>query len=129
MTIKIGEKVSINPLRFNIFPFNVPLLRQIPIMDVIKLRSIKGITNKKNTNTHPPPPETTFMSSFIRIVVIKPIDAEMIEITPKTCEAVVLGEYAFFGIGGGASFVSIQNSNISHENNQIQDHRLFLGDY
>tara|TARA_B100001029_G_C14955871_1_gene391517 strand:+ start:448 stop:807 length:360 start_codon:yes stop_codon:yes gene_type:complete len=118
-----------NPLRFNHLPFNVPLLRLIPIIDKAKLRSIKGITNKKNPNTHPPPPETTFMSSFIRIVVIKPIDAEMIEITPKTLEAIVLGECTFFGIGGGASFVSIQNSNISHENNQIQDHRLFLGDY
>ena len=129
MTIKIWEKVSMNPLRFNIFPLNVSLLRQIPIMDVIKLRSIKGITNKKNTNTHPPPPETTFMSSFMRIVVIKPIDAEMIEITPKVLEAMVLRECDFFGIGEGASFTSIQNSNISHENNQIEDHRLFLGDY
>ena len=125
MTIKIGEKVSINPLRFNHLPFNVPLLRLIPIDDIAKLKIIKGTTTRKNPNTHPPPPETTFMSSFIRIVVIKPIDAKMIEITPKTLEAIVLGECTFFGIDGGASFVSIQNSNISHENNQIQDHRLF----
>ena len=107
MTIKIGEKVSINPIRFNLLPFDVPLLRQIPIMDVIKLRSIKGITNKKNTNTHHPPPETTFMSSFIRIVVIKAIDAEMIEITPSSLETIVLGECLFVGIGGGTSFERI----------------------
>tara|TARA_B100000963_G_C22612407_1_gene665509 strand:- start:95 stop:427 length:333 start_codon:yes stop_codon:yes gene_type:complete len=107
MTIKIGENVSINPLIFNILPFNVPVLRQIPIMDVIKLRSIKGITTKKNTNTHPPPPDTSFMASFILIVIIKAIDAEMIEITPRTLEAIVLEEYLFVVTGGRTSFERI----------------------
>ena len=124
--IKIGEKVRINAIVKSLVPARVllPPIRT-PIDDIAKLKIIKGTTTRKNPNTHPPPPETTFMSSFIRIVVIKPIDAKMIEITPKTLEAIVLGECTFFGIDGGASFVSIQNSNISHENNQIQDHRLF----
>ena len=68
---------------------------------------IKGITTKKNTNTHPPPPDTSFMASFILIVIIKAIDAEMIEITPRTLEAIVLEEYLFVVIGGRTSFERI----------------------
>jgi hypothetical protein len=47
------------------------------------------------------------MASIILIVIIKAIDAEMIEITPRTLEAIVLGECLFVGIGGGTSFERI----------------------
>jgi hypothetical protein len=39
------------------------------------------------------------MPKYIPIVIIKAIDAEMIEITPRTIEAIVLGECLFAGIG------------------------------
>jgi hypothetical protein len=96
MTIKIGEKVSINPLLFSHFPLSVPLLRQIPMIDIIKLISIKGGTRKTSMNI---PSCPAFMPKYIPIVIIKAIDAEMIEITPRTIEAIVLGECLFAGIG------------------------------
>ena len=116
---------------FSLFPLSVPLLRQIPMIDVIKLINIKGIATKAHKKTNPPPSPSFIVLVFIikAIVITQAIDAEMIEITPKVLEAMVLRECDFFGIGEGASFTSIQNSNISHENNQIEDHRLFLGDY
>ena len=86
MTIKIGEKVRINPILQSLFPSSVPLLRPIPIVDIVKLKIIKGITKRKNTKTHPPPPCTSLMSSFIPMVIIKAINAVMIERTPRPFE-------------------------------------------
>ena len=86
MTIKIGEKVRINPILQSLFPSSVPLLRPIPIVDIVKLKIIKGITKRKNTKTHPPPPCTSLMPSFIPMVIIKAINAVMIERTPRPFE-------------------------------------------
>ena len=86
MTIKIGEKVRINPISQSLFPSNVLLLRPIPITDIIKLKIIKGITKRKNTKTHPPPPFISLMPSLMPIVIIKAINAIMIERTPRPFE-------------------------------------------
>ena len=86
MTIKIGEKVRINPISQSLFPSSVLFLRRIPIIDIVKLRIIKGITKRKNTKTHPPPPDTYLMPSFMPIVIIKAINAIMIERTPRPYE-------------------------------------------
>ena len=104
MTIKIGEKVRINPILQSLFPSSVPLLRPIPIVDIVKLKTIKGITKRKNTKTHPPPPCTSLMPSFIPMVIIKAINAVMIERTPRPFEVWVLREYLLGGIGG-SSFI------------------------
>ena len=118
ITIKIGEKVRINAIVKSLVPARVllPPIRT-PIDNIAKLKIIKGTTTRKNPKPQPPP--KSLKLGIKLIVMISAIDAEMIEITPKVLEAMVLRECDFFGIGEGASFTSIQNSNISHENNQI----------
>ena len=86
ITIKTGEKVRINPILQSLFPSSVMLLRPIPMIDIVKLKIIKGITKRKNTKTHPPPPLTSLIPSFMPIVIIKAINAIMVERTPKPFE-------------------------------------------
>jgi hypothetical protein len=101
--------LRINPMIFSLFPLSVPLLRQIPMIDVIKLINIKGIATKAHKKTNPPPSPSFIVLVFIikAIVITQAIDAEMIEITPRPLEAIVLGEWLSVGTCGGTSFERI----------------------
>ena len=90
--VKIGDQLRIIPIEQIIFPRIEQLLRAIPIVDIAKLKIIKGTTKRKNPKTQPAP--KSFTMSLKLIVMYSAIDVEMIEITPRTLEiSFVLGGF------------------------------------
>ena len=86
--------MRINPILQSFFPPSVPLLRLIPIIDIAKLKIIKGTTTRKNPKPQPPP--ESLKLGIKLIVMISAIDAEMIEISPRVLEAAFLTPDADF---------------------------------
>ena len=86
--VKIGDQLRIIPIEQIIFPRIEQLLRAIPIVDIAKLKIIKGTTTRKNPKPQPPP--KSLKLGIKLIVMISAIDAEMIEISPRVLEAAFL---------------------------------------
>jgi len=82
----------------------MPLIR-IPIDDIAKLKIIKGTTKRKNPKGQPFP--SSSKPSLKLIVMLSAINVEIIEITPRPLEAIVLREWLFVGTCGGTSFERI----------------------